>query len=47
VHLADAIEKLTRERRESLSKSRAPKDPYAPSPGKVKGKARAKERERA
>ena len=29
VHLADAIENLTRERRESLSKNRAPKNPYA------------------
>jgi catechol 2,3-dioxygenase-like lactoylglutathione lyase family enzyme len=48
IHLADAIENLTRERRESLSKSRAPKGPYAPkSPGRAKGKLRARERERA
>jgi len=47
-HLADAIEKLTRDRRESLSKNRAPKDPYASrTAGKAKGKARARERERA
>ena len=48
VHLADAIENLTRERRESLSKNRAAKNPYAPkAPRKARGKERAKERERA
>ena len=48
VHLADAIENLTRERRESLSKNRAAKDPYAPKPArKTPRKARAKETERA
>jgi catechol 2,3-dioxygenase-like lactoylglutathione lyase family enzyme len=47
VHLADAIEELTRERRESLSKNRAPKNPYASkTPKKTRGKERAKERER-
>ena len=45
VHLADAIENLTRERRPSLSKSRAPKDPYAPKASRKE--KRAKERERA
>ncbi len=30
VHLADAIEDLTRERRESLSEDRSPRDPYKP-----------------
>ena len=44
VHLADAIENLTRERRESLSKNRAPKDPYAPKPRRS---ARGKVQERA
>jgi catechol 2,3-dioxygenase-like lactoylglutathione lyase family enzyme len=34
IHLADAIEELTRERRESLSRDRAPKDPYRPRPAK-------------
>ena len=48
VHLADAIESLTRERRESLSKNRAPKDPYASkTPKKTRGKERATQRERA
>jgi catechol 2,3-dioxygenase-like lactoylglutathione lyase family enzyme len=47
VHLADAIEALTLERRESLSKSRTPKDPYAPkTQRKAHARARAKERER-
>ncbi len=42
VHLADAIESLTRERRGSLSKNRAPKDPYAPkAPKKTRTKERA------
>jgi catechol 2,3-dioxygenase-like lactoylglutathione lyase family enzyme len=44
VHLADAIENLTRARRESLSADRDAKDPYAP---RKKPKVRAKERERA
>jgi catechol 2,3-dioxygenase-like lactoylglutathione lyase family enzyme len=48
IHLADAIEQLTRSRRSSLSKNRAAKDPYAPKPSpKAPRKARAKERERA
>jgi catechol 2,3-dioxygenase-like lactoylglutathione lyase family enzyme len=50
VHLADAIELLTRERRPSLSKDRRPKDPYKKGPdkkGKSKKQQRAKERERA
>ena len=48
VHLADAIESLTRERRDSLSKNRGAKNPYAPkAPRKTRGKERAKERERA
>jgi catechol 2,3-dioxygenase-like lactoylglutathione lyase family enzyme len=48
VHLADAIENLTRERRESLSKNRSAKDPYAPKPArKARGKERTKARERA
>jgi catechol 2,3-dioxygenase-like lactoylglutathione lyase family enzyme len=43
IHLADAIEKLTRERRESLSADRAPRDPYkTPAGGKATKKARAK-----
>jgi catechol 2,3-dioxygenase-like lactoylglutathione lyase family enzyme len=45
LHLADAIESLTRERRPSLSKSRAAKNPYASKPlRKTRGKERAKER---
>jgi catechol 2,3-dioxygenase-like lactoylglutathione lyase family enzyme len=50
VHLADAIELLTRERRASLSKDRRPKDPYrkgSDKKGKSKKQQRAKERERA
>ena len=55
VHLADAIELLTRERRPSLSKDRRPKDPYKKhadkkgpdKKGKAKKQQRAKERERA
>jgi catechol 2,3-dioxygenase-like lactoylglutathione lyase family enzyme len=48
VHLADAIENLTRERRESLSKNRAARNPYASkAPRKTRrGKERAKESER-
>ena len=45
VHLADAIENLTRERRESLSKNRA-REGSVRRQGRSR-KARAKERERA
>jgi hypothetical protein len=45
IHLADAIENLTRERRASLSKHRAAKDPYKPRAAR-KGQ-RAKEKEPA
>ena len=45
LHLADAIESLTRERHPSLSKNRAAKNPYASKPPrKTRGKERAKER---
>ena len=45
IHLADAIEQLTRERRASLSKSRTAKDPYAPRTApKAPRKTRARER---
>jgi catechol 2,3-dioxygenase-like lactoylglutathione lyase family enzyme len=48
IHLADAIENLTRDRRESLSKNRAARDPYAPKAApKALRKARGKEKERA
>jgi catechol 2,3-dioxygenase-like lactoylglutathione lyase family enzyme len=40
IHLADAIEALTRERRPSLSPDRAAKDPYAP-PGATRRKRKA------
>jgi catechol 2,3-dioxygenase-like lactoylglutathione lyase family enzyme len=46
VHLADAIELLTRERRPSLSKDRRPKDPYKKAKT-AKKPQRAKVRERA
>jgi catechol 2,3-dioxygenase-like lactoylglutathione lyase family enzyme len=46
VHLADAIENLTRERRPSLSKDRRAKDPYG-KPKPTKKSQRAKVRERA
>ena len=45
MHLADAIEKLTRERRESLSKNRAPKDPYTPKPRQAARQGEAGESE--
>ena len=42
VHVADAVENLTRERRRSLSKDRAAKDPYTPGPaGKKRRKRQA------
>jgi catechol-2,3-dioxygenase len=47
VHLADAIENLTLERLESLSKDRAPKDPYTRKAKKTVRKERSKERVRA
>jgi catechol 2,3-dioxygenase-like lactoylglutathione lyase family enzyme len=42
VHLADAIESLTREKRRSLSKSRTAKDPYKPRPSRKTQRAKAK-----
>jgi hypothetical protein len=39
IHLADAIETLTRDRRPSLSRDRTAKDPYAPRAAKRKRKA--------
>jgi catechol 2,3-dioxygenase-like lactoylglutathione lyase family enzyme len=45
VHLADAIENLTRERHESLSKDRAPKNPYsAKAPRKAVKSKRVREK---
>jgi hypothetical protein len=44
LHLADAIEQLTREQRESLSKNRAPKDPYAKPAAAARKAKRAKEK---
>jgi catechol 2,3-dioxygenase-like lactoylglutathione lyase family enzyme len=42
VHLADAIESLTRETRQSLSKSRAAKDPYKPRRPRKTQRAKSK-----
>jgi catechol 2,3-dioxygenase-like lactoylglutathione lyase family enzyme len=43
IHLADAIEQLTREARETLSRNRAPQDPYKPRTERKTGnKAREK-----
>ena len=44
IHLADALEQLTRERRESLSKNRAAKDPYAKPATTARKAKRAKEK---
>jgi catechol 2,3-dioxygenase-like lactoylglutathione lyase family enzyme len=44
LHLANAIEQLTREQRESLSKNRAPKDPYAKPAAAARKAKRAKEK---
>jgi catechol 2,3-dioxygenase-like lactoylglutathione lyase family enzyme len=44
VHLADAIENLTRERRPSLSKDRRAKDPYKARPAKKSPRAKVRER---
>jgi catechol 2,3-dioxygenase-like lactoylglutathione lyase family enzyme len=43
IHLADAIENLTQERRPSLSKSRAAKDPYKTRPARKIQRAKEKE----
>ena len=44
IHLADAIENLTRERRESLSKNRAPKNPYAAKAPRKTAKTKVREK---
>jgi catechol 2,3-dioxygenase-like lactoylglutathione lyase family enzyme len=43
IHLADAIENLTRERRASLSKHRAAKDPYKPRAARKGQRTKVKE----
>jgi hypothetical protein len=43
IHLADAIEELTRERRESLSADRSPRDPYKPRAVQTAKKATVRE----
>ena len=43
IHLADAIEDLTRERRESLSDDRGPKDPYLKRPARSSRRATKRE----
>ena len=43
IHLADAIEDLTRARRESLSADRGPRDPYKPRPTRSSRRANKRE----
>ena len=44
VHLADAIENLTRERRQSLSKNRGAKNPYSPKTSRKEKRTKVRER---